>query len=112
MWGKALGHSKCESLSCVQLFVIRGTVACHTHVSLRFSRQEYWSELLFSSLGHLPDPEIEPRYPALQADSLLSEPPGKPFVYDLNQIPSDYIVEVTNKFTGLDLVDRVPEVYG
>ena len=32
-----------------------------------------------------------------------------PFKYDLNQIPSDYTVEVTNRFKGLDLVDRVPE---
>ena len=31
------------------------------------------------------------------------------FRYDLNQIPYDYTVEVTNKFKGLDLVDRVPE---
>ena len=30
-------------------------------------------------------------------------------MYDLNQIPSDYTVEVTNRFKGLDLIDRVPE---
>ena len=34
---------------------------------------------------------------------------AKPFSYDLNQIPYDYTVEVTNKFKGLDLIDRVPE---
>ena len=33
----------------------------------------------------------------------------KPFRYDLNQIPYDYTVEVTNRFKGLDLIDRVPE---
>ena len=33
----------------------------------------------------------------------------RPFRYDLNQSPSDYTVEVTNRFQGLDLVDRVPE---
>ena len=33
----------------------------------------------------------------------------KPFRYDLNQIPYDYTVEVTNKFKGLDLIDQVPE---
>ena len=33
----------------------------------------------------------------------------RPFSYDLNQIPYDYIVEVTNRFKGLDLIDRVPE---
>ena len=33
----------------------------------------------------------------------------RPFMYDLDQIPYDYTVEVTNKFKGLNLVDRVPE---
>ena len=33
----------------------------------------------------------------------------RPFRYDLNQIPYDYIVEVTNRFKGLDLIDRAPE---
>ena len=45
---------------------------------MEFSRQEYWSGLLFPSPGDLPNPEIEPRSPTLRADSLLSEPPGKP----------------------------------
>ena len=43
-----------------------------------FSRQEYWSGLPFISPGDLPDPGIEPGSPALEADSLLSEPPGNP----------------------------------
>ena len=34
------------------------------------------------------------------------------FRYDLNQIPYDYTVEVTNRFKGLDLIDRVPDNYG
>ena len=33
----------------------------------------------------------------------------RPFRYDLNQIPYDYTVEVTNRFKGLDLTDRGPE---
>ena len=33
----------------------------------------------------------------------------RPFRYDLNQIPYDYTVEVTNRFKGLDVIDRVPE---
>ena len=33
----------------------------------------------------------------------------RPFRYDLNQIPYDYTVEVTNRFKGLDLIDRLPE---
>ena len=43
-----------------------------------FSKQEYWSGLLFPSPEDLPNPGIEPRSPSLQANSLLSEPPGKP----------------------------------
>ena len=34
---------------------------------------------------------------------------ARPFRYDLNQIPYDYIVEVGNRFKGLDLIDRVPD---
>ena len=43
-----------------------------------FPRQEDWSGLPLSSPGDLPDPGIKPMSPALQADSLLSKPPGKP----------------------------------
>ena len=43
-----------------------------------FSREEYWSGLPFPSPGDLPDPGIEPGSPALEADALTSEPPGKP----------------------------------
>ena len=46
-----------------------------------FSRREHWSGLPFPSPGDLPDPGIEPRSPALQADALTSEPPGKPGEY-------------------------------
>ena len=45
---------------------------------MEFSRQEYWNGLLFPSPGDLPDPGIEPGSPTLQADILLSEPPGNP----------------------------------
>ena len=47
-------------------------------LSMEFSRQEYWSGLPLPSPGYLPDPGIKPRSPALQADALPSEPPGKP----------------------------------
>ena len=65
------------TLSRVWLFVSR-IVAHQATLSMRFSRQEYWSGLPFSSPGDLPDPGIEPRSPALQAGSLLSDLPGKP----------------------------------
>ena len=44
---------------------------------MRFSRQGYWSGLPFPSPGDLPNPRIEPRSPALQADSLLTKLQGK-----------------------------------
>ena len=47
-------------------------------LSMKFRGEEYWSGLPFPSLGNLPDPGIESASPVLQADSLLSEPPGKP----------------------------------
>ena len=47
-------------------------------LSMGFSRREYWSGLPYSSQGDLPDSGTEPGSPALQADALLSEPPGKP----------------------------------
>ena len=46
-------------------------------LSMEYSRQEYWSRLPFPAPGDLPYPGIEPGSPALQADSLLSEPPGE-----------------------------------
>ena len=63
----------------VQVFVTPWTVAHQALLFMEFSRQEYWSELTFPFPGDLPDPGIEPRSPALQADSLPSEPPGKPY---------------------------------
>ena len=47
-------------------------------LSMESSRQEYWSGLPFPSPGNLPDAGIEHGSPALQADALPSEPPGKP----------------------------------
>ena len=55
--------------------------------SMGFSRQEYWGRLPFPSPGDLPNPGTEPRSPALRADALTSEPPGK------------------QGFRGLELVD-------
>ena len=65
-------------LSRVQLFIIPWTTARQAPLSMGFSMQEYWSGLPFPSPGDLPDPRIELRCPALQVDSLPSEPPGKP----------------------------------
>ena len=66
-----------SQFSHVQLFVNLWTVACQAPLSMGFFRQEYWSGLAFPSPGDLPNPEIEPGSPALQADSLPTELQGK-----------------------------------
>ena len=72
------------------------TVACQAPLSMGFSsRQEYWNGLPFPSPGDLPDPRIKPWSPVLQADSLLSEPPGKPYIYIL------YIIYIYNDIVKL-----------
>jgi len=70
------GCSGVKWISRVQLFVTPWTIA-YQAPSMGFPGQEYWSGLPFPSPGDLPDPGIEPRSPTLQADALLSEPPGK-----------------------------------
>ena len=65
--------SAVKAVSRVHLFATPWTVQ-----PMEFSRPEYWSGLPFPSPGGLPDRGIEPWSPALQADALLSEPPGKP----------------------------------
>ena len=56
------------------------TVACQVPLSMEFFRQEYWSGLPFPSPRDFPNPGIEQRSPALQADSLPFELPGKPTI--------------------------------
>ena len=59
-------------------FMTPWTVACQSPLSMGFPRQEYWSGLPFPSPGDLPNPEIQPVFPALAGRSLITEPPGKP----------------------------------
>ena len=74
--------SVCTSLTtaveCVQLSATPWTVAHQASLFMGFPRQEYWSRLPCPSSGDLPDPETKPGSPALQAYSLLFEPPEKP----------------------------------
>ena len=74
---KVKERKKVKSLSCVQLFATPWIVAHQAPPSMGFSRQEYWSGLPFPSPEDLPNPGIEPGSPALQAETLPSEPPGK-----------------------------------
>ena len=67
-----------QSLSHVLLFATPKEYAtCQAPLIMGFSRQEYQSGLPFPSPGDLPNSEIEPRSPVLQADFLLSELPGE-----------------------------------
>ena len=68
----------CAELLQSCLFVTLWTIACQDPLSMGFSRQEYWSGLPLPSPEDLPDLGIEPRSPALQADSLSSELQGNP----------------------------------
>ena len=68
-------------LSRVRLFANPWTVANQAPPSMEFSRQEYWSVLPCPSAGDLSNPGINPGSPAFQADTLPSEPPGKPQFY-------------------------------
>ena len=54
------------------------TVAHQAPLSMGFSKEEYWSGLIFPSSGDLPNPGIEARSPSLQADSLSTELQGNP----------------------------------
>ena len=71
-------------LSCLLLFLIPWTVVRQAPLTMGFSRQEYWNGLPFPPPGDLPNPGMEPGSPtppvspALQADSLSTEPSGKP----------------------------------
>ena len=72
------GTDKDESESAsISHSVVSDAFAHQAPLSMGFSRQEYWSGLPFPPPGDLPNPGIEPWCPALQADSLPSEPLGK-----------------------------------
>ena len=66
-------QSEVKSLSRVRLFATPWTVAYQAPLSIGFSRQEYWNGLPFPSPGDLPDPGVEPRSPAMQAEALWTK---------------------------------------
>ena len=74
-----------------------------------FPRQEYWSGLPFSSPGDLPNTGIEPRSPALQADSLLTEAPGKPYIIEYSSLC--YIVGLCCLSIGYPVINHNGKEY-
>ena len=76
---KMVKRGVCGSHSVVSSSLWPWTVVCQAPLSMESSRREYWNGLPFPSPGALPHPGMEPRSPALWADSLPAEPPGKLF---------------------------------
>ena len=76
-----------QLLSSVRLCATPWTVAHQVPLSMGFPRQEYWNRLPFPSPGDLTNSEIEPGPPVLQADSLLTEPMGKPKLLNVTSSP-------------------------
>ena len=69
------------------LFAVPWTVVYQAHLSMEFSRQQYWSGQPFPSPGDLPNPGIKPRYPASPAlveGLLTTESSGKPITFVIN----------------------------
>ena len=71
-------------LSCVQLFEILWIIAHQAFLPMSFSKLDYWSGEPSPSPRDLPDPGIESRSPALQADSLPFEKQGRPSILNIN----------------------------
>ena len=90
-------HDKVKSLSRVRLFATPWSAASQAPLSLGFSRQEYWSGLPLPSPGDLPTSEIELGSPTLQADALLSKPPGKPMI---NPQVKSYVTVKVERFSS------------
>ena len=110
-------------LSCVWFFTTPWPVACQAPLPMGFSRQEYWSGLLFPppgillDPGFLLDPGIEAESPALQVDSLPTKPPGKPLTPKWSHLFANYLQffsnnvwekqDIWNEF--LTIVSRAPQ---
>ena len=67
------------------------SIAHHVPLSMGFPRQEYWSELPFTSSGNLPKPGTELSSPALTGGFFTTEPPWKPWKYD-HWISNEFVI--------------------
>ena len=102
--------AKFQLVSRVWLFATPWTVSRQVPPSMEFSRQEYWNRLSFPSPGDLPNPGIKPQSPALQPDSLPSEPLGKPHIVGkanpqfCNRVKAELIMNSSSKHHHLKLL--------
>ena len=94
-------------LSCVRNFVIPWTIAYQAPPSMAFSRKEYWSGLPFPYPRDFSNLGIEPWSPALQADALPSEPPGKPNIPKTNIVCKLYL---NKKKKGFEILVKDREI--
>ena len=103
-------------LSHVWLFATSRTVAHQAPLSMRISRQKYWSGLPFPPPEDLPDPGIEPESPALAGKFFTTEPPGKPLLtgthshlkhspFSFSPHPS-YVICYVSICVGINSMDR------
>ena len=105
--GKCRNHST-ESCSVMSDSFASQTVAHQAPLSMRFSRLKNWSGLPFPSPGDLPKAGLKPGSPALQADSLLSEPPGKQKTLKLIQMYSSQVICTRLFLKGKTIVPLTP----
>jgi len=82
----SVGHISLSHLVMSDSFETPWIVAHQAPLSMELSRQEYWSGWPFPSSGNLLNPGIELGSPTLQADPLLSEPPGKSIIAHYNRL--------------------------
>ena len=98
---------RAKSLQCGRFFATQWTIACQAPLSMRFSRQEYWSGLPHPPPGDLPHPEIEPASLCLlhwQAGSLASVPRGKPnFPFTLRKNIPLFTIQIFLPFVQLQI---------
>ena len=100
-------------LSRVQLFATPWTVAHQAPLSMGFSKQEYWSGLSHPPPRDLPDPGTEPATPAspaLQVDSLPSEPPGRAVVVQFAQLCPTLCHPMDCSIPGFPVHHQLPEL--
>ena len=96
-----VGACVLSHISCIRLLVTLWTAACHAPLSSGFSRQEYWSRLLFSYPGDLPDPGIKP-------ESLMSPELAGRFFTTGATWESEKMLVTQLCLTLCDPVDRSP----